>query len=152
MRAGLGAWLILAALPGAAAAQDESFPNRLGGGVPSPSITAPAFPPAPAEAEATLRKYGRCIFFVDSLDSSQMESGFREVIPAWLGRHHDRAFAHLLLKSKLIEMAANIGNLIARHTISRAYTSIAAWEEAGRRELGAPFQRRPITRAGERAA
>jgi hypothetical protein len=54
MRAGLGAWLILAALPGAAAAQDDSFPNRLGGGVPSPSITAPAFPPAPAEAEATL--------------------------------------------------------------------------------------------------
>lgn len=47
-------WLILAALPGAAAAQDDAFPNRLGGGVPSPSITAPSFPPAPAEAEAVL--------------------------------------------------------------------------------------------------
>jgi hypothetical protein len=54
MRATLMPWLILAALTGTAAAQDDAFPNRLGGGVPSPSITAPSFPPAPAEAEAML--------------------------------------------------------------------------------------------------
>ncbi len=52
MRGRYGAWLILAALPGAAHAQDDAF--RLGGSGPSPSITSPSFPPSPAPAEATL--------------------------------------------------------------------------------------------------
>lgn len=47
------AWLPAALAPAAAPAQD-AFPNRLGSGVPSPSITAPAFPSGPAEAEASL--------------------------------------------------------------------------------------------------
>ncbi|RZK75452.1 MAG: hypothetical protein EOO66_33830 [Methylobacterium sp.] len=54
-RLGPGLALLAAVAPLAAAAQSpDPFGNRLGGGLPSPSITTPDLPPSQPEGEATL--------------------------------------------------------------------------------------------------
>ncbi|WP_375466074.1 hypothetical protein, partial [uncultured Methylobacterium sp.] len=54
-RVGLGAALLSAFVPVAGSAQaPDPFGTRLGGGLPSPSITTPSLPPSPAEDAATL--------------------------------------------------------------------------------------------------
>ena len=56
-RLGPGLALLAAVAPLAAAAQSpDPFGNRLGGGLPSPSITTPDLPPSQPEGEATLSR------------------------------------------------------------------------------------------------
>ena len=73
-----------------------------------------------------------------------MTTEFREGMTAWFAGHKDVGTVHMLLHSKLLEMALNLANLATGTATARAYASLAAWEAAGQKEvLG--FKAREIT-------
>lgn len=100
-----------------------------------------------ALGDELIARHGRCVFLVDSLDSPRMDTGFREAMTSWFASHRKdgRAVAHLLLKSKFIEMAVNVANLVTGTRVARAYTDVREWEEIARKEFGPGFSRKPLS-------
>jgi hypothetical protein len=96
------------------------------------------------EAEVQLRRFNRVVFFVDARESRQMTTEFREQMTAWFAAHKQVATVHMLLHSKLLEMALNVANLATGTATARAYANLASWEAAGQKEvLG--FRARELT-------
>ncbi|NUP04436.1 MAG: hypothetical protein HOW73_00055 [Polyangiaceae bacterium] len=93
--------------------------------------------------EQQIRKFGRCIYMVDAWDSNQMTTDFREQMTGWLARHPNEVEAHLLVRSKLLQMAVNVTNLVLGKAMTKAYADIAGWEAAGRRFVGRFHRRVP---------
>jgi hypothetical protein len=91
--------------------------------------------------------HGRCVFLVDSFDSPRMDTEFREVMTAWFRRQMSQvpATAHVLLRSKLIEMAVHVANLVTGSRFAFPYTNIVEWEAFGKTEMGPGFRRRPLS-------
>lgn len=87
------------------------------------------------EAEKQLTQFGRVVFFVDARESRQMTTEFRERMTAWFAAHKDLARVHMLLHSKLLEMALNLANLATGTATARAYANLASWEAAGQKEV-----------------
>ncbi len=97
-----------------------------------------------SHGEQQLKRAGRCIYMVDALESNQMETGFREQMTVWLRDHPENVEAHLLIRSKLIQMAVNVTNLVLGKATTKAYSDTKEWEEAARAH--APqFRRRVLT-------
>jgi hypothetical protein len=96
------------------------------------------------EAEAQLRRFNRVVFFVDARESRQMTTAFREQMTAWFAAHKEVATVHMLLHSKLLEMALNLANLATGTATARAYANLASWEAAGQKEI-LGFKARELT-------
>jgi hypothetical protein len=94
------------------------------------------------DGEKQLAKHGRCLFMVDTYDSKSVTSDFRDGVGPWFRAHRSDAQAHLLIRSKLIEMAVNVTNLVMQAAF-KVYSDPAEWEAVARRELGV-FRRRPL--------
>jgi len=88
-----------------------------------------------AEGEAQIRRHKRVVFLVDARDSRQMTTEFRERMTAWFRAHKPEATVHMLLHSKLLEMALNLANLAIGAAAAKAYSSEAAWEAEARKEV-----------------
>jgi hypothetical protein len=105
------------------------------------------------DAEKQLAKHGRCMVMVDLYDAKTATSDFRDAVGAWFRAHRTECQAHLLIRSKLIEMAVNVTNLVLQAAF-KVYSNPGEWEAVARRDLGI-FRRRPLvlpadpaTRAG----
>jgi hypothetical protein len=88
-----------------------------------------------ADGEQTLARYGRCFYLVDAYDSSRMDTEFREAMTAWFLANRERCAVHMLVQSKLLEMAINVATLVVGREVAVVYSDIAAWEARGRGEL-----------------
>ncbi|NUP11113.1 MAG: hypothetical protein HOW73_34140 [Polyangiaceae bacterium] len=95
------------------------------------------------DGERMLKTFGRCVFMVDAFESKRMSTEFREQMTKWLTANRDRVRVHILLDSKLMEMAINVANLVIGTVTARAYSDVAAWEKAGASEHPG-FRRRAI--------
>lgn len=91
--------------------------------------------------EQQLKSAGRCVYMVDALESNQMTTDFRERMTAWLARHPSEVEAHLLVRSKLLQMAVNVTNLVLGKAMTKAYSDVAPWEAAAQR-YAPSFRRR----------
>jgi hypothetical protein len=87
-----------------------------------------------ADGTKQLREHGRCVFMVDATLSSRMTTQFREQMTAWFKDNKGKVRVHMLIKSKLLEMALNVANLIIGMDAARAYSRASEWEAAGRAE------------------
>jgi hypothetical protein len=81
-----------------------------------------------------LKAHGRCVFMVDATQSSRMTTKFREQMTGWFKDNKGKVRVHMLIKSKLLEMALNVANLIIGMNAARAYSRASEWEAAGRAE------------------
>jgi hypothetical protein len=98
-----------------------------------------------ADGTRQLEAHERWVVMVDMLDSKSFETGFRETLNNWL-KEHPGATAHLLIKSKLLEMAVSLANFFTGRGAAKAYTRVEEWIGAGKREV-INFRRRPISDA-----
>lgn len=87
-----------------------------------------------ADGTKQLKAHGRCVFMVDATLSSRMTTKFRDQMTGWFKDNKGNVRVHMLIKSKLLEMALNVANLFIGMNAARAYSSASEWEAAGRAE------------------
>jgi hypothetical protein len=95
-----------------------------------------------ADGERHLRISRRFILMVDGSETRMHTTEFREVMTTWF-RQHDTAVVHMLIKSRMLEMALNVANLVLGDGRARAYFNPEVWESIGRQEVPS-FIRRPL--------
>ncbi len=96
-----------------------------------------------ADGSKQLEAHRRCVFMVDATQSSRMTTEFRERMTSWFKSNKGRVRVHMLMKSKLLEMALNVANLFIGMDAARAYSTATEWEAAGRSE-STGFRRLPL--------
>jgi hypothetical protein len=106
-------------------------------------MTADFTKPVIEDAERQLRNNGRFVLMVDGSETKMHTTEFREIMTAWF-RQHDNAHVHMLIKSRMLEMALNVANLVLGDGRARAYFNPDVWESIGRQEVPS-FIRRPLT-------
>jgi phosphopantothenate synthetase len=106
-------------------------------------ITADFVAPVIEDGDKLLRQSGRCTFMVDSYDARHTETAFRDGLMDWLREHKGVVRANLLVRSKVLELAATVVNLFVGTPVIEVFSSIDAWERAGREHFPA-FRRQPL--------
>ena len=94
------------------------------------------------DGERHIRTSGRYVLMVDGAETKMHTTEFREVMTT-LFREHDTAVVHMLIKSRMLEMALNVANLVLGNGRARAYFNAEVWESIGRQEVPS-FIRRPL--------
>jgi hypothetical protein len=95
-----------------------------------------------ADGERHLRTSSRYVLMVDGSETKMHTTEFREIMTAWF-REHETAVVHMLIKSRMLEMALNVANLVLGNGRARAYFNPEVWESIGRQEVPS-FIRRPL--------
>jgi hypothetical protein len=88
-----------------------------------------------AEGEQRLQSAGRCVYMVDATMSNQMSTEFRDQMTAFFRKNKGRVFVNMLIKSRLLEMALNVANLVIGMNAAHAYSNLGDWLAVGRREV-----------------
>jgi hypothetical protein len=94
------------------------------------------------DGERQLKKFGRFVLMVDGVETKMHTTEFRETMTTWF-RDRDTAVVHMLIRSKMLDMALTVANLAMGSTRAMAYIDVDVWEAVGRREARS-FKRRPL--------
>lgn len=94
------------------------------------------------DGERQLQKFGRYVLMVDGVETKMHMTEFREIMTNWF-RDHETAVVHMLIRSKMLDMALTVANLAMGSTRAFAYVDQDTWEAVGRREARA-FKRMPL--------
>lgn len=94
------------------------------------------------DGERQLKNFGRYVLMVDGVETKMHMTEFREVMTNWF-RDHETAVVHMLIRSKMLDMALTVANLAMGSTRAFAYVEPDTWETIGRREARG-FKRRPL--------
>jgi hypothetical protein len=105
-------------------------------------IGAPFAPHVIADCERALKDFGRCILMVDGYETKMHTTEFRELLTDWF-RAHEKATVHMLIRSRMLEMALNVANMVMGVGRARAYYAVDEWEAQGQ-QAWPSFRRRPI--------
>lgn len=95
------------------------------------------------DGERHIRTSGRYVLMVDGAETKMHTTEFREIMTGWFHKH-DAAVVHMLIKSRMLEMALNVANLVLGDGRARAYFNPEVWESIGRQEVPS-FIRRPLS-------
>jgi hypothetical protein len=95
------------------------------------------------DGERHIRASGRFVLMVDGVETRIHTTEFREKMTAWF-RAHETATVHMLIRSRLVEMALNVANLVMGNTRANTYFNVETWESVGRKHVPS-FARRPLT-------
>lgn len=95
------------------------------------------------DGERHLAESGRFVLMVDGAEARMHTTDFRETMTSWF-RAHEAATVHMLIRSKVLEMALNVANLALGNRRARAYFDVNLWEAAGRGFVPS-FERRPLS-------
>jgi hypothetical protein len=99
------------------------------------------------DGERALAAARRFILMVDAYDAKMHTTEFREVMTDWFAAHPE-AYVHMLIRSKLLEMALNVSNLALGASRAKVYYDAELWESIGRQEVPT-FERRPLVIPGD---
>jgi hypothetical protein len=99
------------------------------------------------DGERQLGKFGRFILMVDGVEAKMHTTEFREIMTNWF-RDRETAVVHMLIRSKMLDMALTVANLAMGSTRAMAYVDVDVWEATGRREAR-EFERRPLVSSAE---
>jgi hypothetical protein len=115
--------------------------SRLGPGVVlfvcSGSFSASMHPPMMRVAQQELDESGRLALFVDGQHLRSVDTGYREAWTVWFKANKQHFHMQLLVRSKLMEMAASIANLLSGGAVIKTYSSVRDWERACARDFPA---------------
>jgi hypothetical protein len=85
------------------------------------------------DGERQMKKFGRFVLMVDGTETKMHTTEFREVMTNWF-RTRETAVVHMLIRSKLLDMALTVANLTMGSARAKAYMDADEWEAVGRRE------------------
>jgi len=121
--------------------------RRLGTGVLlyvcTGSLSAGFYEPMVTVAQGEMDRARSVIMFVDGWELHSVDTGFREAWTEWFKTHKERFVMRLLVRSKLMEMAASLANLFTGLSVIKTYSNCAHWERACMQDF-------PTFRRGER--
>jgi hypothetical protein len=86
--------------------------------------------PMVAVAKREVDAHGKLAMFVDGWDLKSVDTDFREPWTAWFKEHRDRFGMRLLVRTKLMEMAASLANLLTGIAVIKTYSNLGAWNAA----------------------
>jgi hypothetical protein len=99
------------------------------------------YEPMVAVAQRETDRGGPVVMFVDGWELQAVDTGFREAWTIWFRRHRQLFQMRLLVRSKLVEMAASLANLFAGSSVVETFSSYDDWERACIKDY--PSFRRP---------
>lgn len=94
------------------------------------------------DGERQIHKAGRFVLMVDAVDVKMHTTEFRDLTTEWF-RSHDSASVHMLIRSRMLEMAINVANLVMGVQRAKAYYEPEVWAAACKQEAPS-FERRPL--------
>lgn len=103
------------------------------------------YEPMVAVAQREMDRGGPVVILVDGWELHSVSTGFREAWTEWFKANKQKIRMHLLVRTKLMEMAASLANLFTGLNVVKTYSTYAAWEQACRKD-------HPEFRRGMRAA
>lgn len=95
------------------------------------------------DGERQLEKAGRYVLMVDALEVRMHTTEFRNAMTTWF-REREAASVHLLIRSRMLEMAANVANLLMGVHRAKHYYDANTWEAIGRKYVPS-FASRPLS-------
>ncbi len=87
-------------------------------------------PPMVELAQREVDQTGALVMFVDGWDLRSVDTGFREAWTEWFKAHRQHFRMRLLVRSKLMDMAASLANLFTGISVIKTFSSVASWEQA----------------------
>jgi hypothetical protein len=93
------------------------------------------FDPMVTVAQREMDASGELVLVVDGLELSAVDTGYREAWTVWFKRYKRQFRMSLLVRSKLMVMAASLANLFTGISVITTYSDIGAWEAAVRRDV-----------------
>lgn len=84
--------------------------------------------PMVAVAQREIEAHGKLMMFVDGWDLKAVDTEFRERWTEWFKPNRDRFGMRLLVRTKLMEMAASLANLLTGLAVIETYSSVTTWE------------------------
>jgi hypothetical protein len=88
------------------------------------------YQPMVAVAQLEVERAGSLAMFVDGLLLRSVDTAFREAWTEWFKAHRHHFHMQLLVRSKLMDMAASLANLFTGISVIKSYSSVSAWERA----------------------
>ncbi len=93
-------------------------------------LSAKFYPSMVAIAQRELDACGKLTMFVDGWGLKSVDTEFRERWTEWFKPNRERFRMRLLVRTKLMEMAASLANLLTGLAVIKTYSSVATWEAA----------------------
>jgi hypothetical protein len=86
-------------------------------------------------AEHEVRMAGKLVMATDAWELASVDTGFREAWTEWFkaNKHHFRM--ELLVRTRLMQMAADLANLFTGLAVVKTYSKVPEWERAVAREV-----------------
>lgn len=81
-------------------------------------------------ADREMEANGHVVMFVDGWELKAVDTAFRDAWTDWFKRHKQRFHMRLLVRTKLMDMAASLANLLTGMTVVKTYSNLATWEHA----------------------
>jgi hypothetical protein len=88
------------------------------------------YEPMAAVAQHEMDVTGRLSMFVYGWDLRSVETGFREAWTLWFKANRQHFQMRLLVRTKLMEMAASLANLFTGMSVIKTFSDPASWERA----------------------
>jgi hypothetical protein len=88
------------------------------------------YAPMVAVAQREIVARGRLTLFVDGWELKSVDTRFREAWTEWFKPNRERFHMRLLLRTKLMEIAASLANRFTGLAVIQTYSSIPLWEAA----------------------
>jgi hypothetical protein len=81
-------------------------------------------------AQREIDAAGDVAMFVDGWHLRSVDTGFREAWTVWFKANRDHFHMQLLVRTKLMEMAASLANLFTGVAVIKTYSNVRSWERA----------------------
>jgi len=104
------------------------------------------YEPVVALAQREADRGGPVVMFVDGWELQAVDTGFREAWTIWFRRNKQLFQMRLLVRTKLMVMAASLANLFTGLNVVKTYSSYESWEQACIKDY--PSFRRAVKAAG----
>ena len=88
------------------------------------------YAPMVAVAQREMDRGNPVVMFVDGWSLQAVDTGFREKWTEWFKGYKQRFHMRLLVRTKLMEMAASLANLFTGLSVVKTYSAYGPWELA----------------------
>jgi len=93
-------------------------------------LTVSFYEPMVELAQREVDTNGEVAMFVDGWNLRSVDTGFREAWTLWFKANREHFHMRLLVRTKLMEMAASIANLFTGVAVIKTYSNVRSWERA----------------------
>jgi hypothetical protein len=88
------------------------------------------YEPMVSVAQGEVDRHGSLVMLVDGWQLSGIDTPYREAWTVWFKQHKAHFRMTLLVRTRLMEMAASLANLFTGISVITTYSEVAEWERA----------------------